>query len=621
MKDAILKGLAFCTILVLVLSIAKAEGDATPSDETYEKYRRERLSVGAQTFPLIAQLTHKQALEALRSGNTDHAVTLLKEAQQLDPNYADLYFTLARIKAKQRSSDTLYYLSKAFTALWTSFHHQRLFVLNGILLLLLTSAVLSVIYCFAFFIKYLPFATHKLREVLTNKFHPAVPGLLSYLILLIPLALLPSFITATALLILISWGFMLKREKLFTILIILPFIALGFFSNQFNNFAPLMDPASLTSRIAAANESAGDRRLIAALEQTPAGALEAEKDLALGLLYLRSEHFMPAATHFLRTISSDPKNQMAYVNLGNVYYLQGEYNKALEGYRKAAALDPLDAVCQYNLAQGYIKTLLLAESSKALRQASASGIEKVKQSYAPGALKNFPVYPKTFSPGDLWRISLVEGENYIGTNLGNVLIPITRFPPRVCAWILLGALILAIIISRLVNSRRIAFQCSNCGELTCEDCCSEDRGGYYCKGCAEAIDGVLSEKVIDALLRQRRQAVIVKRRKSLRFLTVIIPGVRDMYYGRILRGISIAALFAFSLLFLWTGGLLIKDWTSILTQTSPWKMIFAIAAVAATYWLSIFSKPPYDIRSFRSPGTRFRMKESGGEETSTGAAA
>ncbi|MFH1755900.1 MAG: tetratricopeptide repeat protein, partial [Candidatus Latescibacterota bacterium] len=294
---------------------------------------------------------------------------------------------------------------------------------------------------------------------------------------------------------------------------------------------------------------------------------------------------------------------------GNVYYLQGDYAKALEGYRKASALDSLDAVCQYNLAQAYIKTFLLAESSDALKRASSSGIENVKQSYAANALKYFPVYPKMFSDRELWQISKIDGETYSGGHLWNILLPVTHFTPRTSAWLLSGALLFVLIIYRFVDRRKLTFQCANCGELTCENCCKDEDGRGFCESCAEVIEGVSSEKVISALLRRRRQAVIVKRRKSVRLLTSLIPGVRDIYYGRILRGTVIAGLFSISLILLWSRGMIVKDWNTIVTYIPLWKYIVFAGSGLAALLLSVLSKPPYDSKSFRSRGARGCMKE------------
>jgi tetratricopeptide (TPR) repeat protein len=562
----------------------------------------------------------ERALRMIDEGDAHSAEKLLMQALEMDPSYPDPYFTLARLKARQFSSDTFYYFTKAVATLVNNFRYQRLLVLNGILFSLLAATLIAAIFCVAFTIKYLPFTAHKLAEMLENRLNAAFPKLSAYMLLLIPFALFPGIITCLVVMILISWLFMLKREKFLTILIILPFLALGFFNHHLKQYAPLADPSSLTSRIAAANESSGDTRLIAAIEAHPAGELDVEKDLALGLLHLRCEEFLPAATYFLRAISNDPTNLMAYVNLGNVYYLQGDYAKALEGYRKASALDSLDAVCQYNLAQAYIKTFLLAESSNALRQASASGIESVRRSFASRALKYFPVYPKKFSDRDLWQISKIEGATYTGGNLWNILLPVTHFTPRVSAWLLTGALFSVLLVFRLINRRKLTFPCSNCGELTCEQCCKGADGRDYCASCAEAVEDVSSEKVISALLRRRRQSVIVKRRKSARILTSLIPGVRDIYYGRIMRGAVLATLFSLSLILLWSRGLIVEDWNTIATQIPIWKIIVFAGIGAAAFVMSIFSKPPYDKKTFRISGARGRsIKEHRLEDAPSGA--
>jgi hypothetical protein len=230
------------------------------------------------------------------------------------------------------------------------------------------------------------------------------------------------------------------------------------------------------------------------------------------------------------------------------------------------------------------------------------------------------VYPKTFSDRDLWRISKIEGESYTGGHLWSILLPVTHFAPHVSAWMLTGALLLALLLFRIIDRRRLAFQCANCGELTCELCCKDEDGRGYCESCAETVEGVSSEKVISALLRRRRQAVIVKRRKSLRLLTSLVPGVRDIYYGRILRGAAIAALFSFSMILLWSRGMIIQNWNTIATQAPAWKLIVFAGTGVMAFVLSICSKPPYDSKALRVSSARGYAKEHRLEDIPSGAA-
>jgi len=164
-------------------------------------------------------------------------------------------------------------------------------------------------------------------------------------------------------------------------------------------------------------------------------------------------------------------------------------------------------------------------------------------------------------------------------------------PRRAEAVIVLVTLGLAVLLCRLINPEAFAFQCSNCGKLTCSACCSEERDMSLCRECAKTIESVSSEKVVEALLRQRRQTALVRRRRSAKLTSMVLPGVRDVGYGRIMRGVLIALVFSISLVYLLTGGSVLRDPTAAGAHLPPWRVIAAIAGVAAAYALSASSKP------------------------------
>jgi hypothetical protein len=355
--------------------------------------------------------------------------------------------------------------------------------------------------------------------------------------------------------------------------------------------------------------------LINAVEQTAVKGLEAEKQEVLGLLYTRREDYETAARHFLRAIELSPRSAGAYINLGNVYYLQGLNEKALEGYHKAAQIDETDAVGQYNLAQAYIRTLLMAESSKALKNASAAGIDEVRRSYAVMAQTTLQVYPKTYSAAELWRFARIEGQDRTTDFLSDTLLPLTRFHARVSAVLLACATVMAMIISGALRKRGLTFQCSNCGNLTCDGCCADTGDALLCPHCAAVIEGVTSDKVTEALLRQRRQSVIVRRRRAIRVLTLWLPGMRDVYYGRLSRGILLSLSFSVAAVELWTRGYLVKDWNSLPASTPLWKWVLPAVVVAFTYSLSWFARRYVEVRNYRSSSIRARKKDANREES------
>jgi hypothetical protein len=182
-----------------------------------------------------------------------------------------------------------------------------------------------------------------------------------------------------------TWPFMQRRERLISFLSAGTFAALAWFAPAIDRYSPIADPASLTSLIVRANESAADPTLAALIAATPSRGLEAEQQTALGMLAMRAGNQEKAVGHFLLAIEKNPRESIALVNLGNVYYLNGHYDKALEGYRKAEERNATDAVGQYNLAQAYIKTLLMDESSQALKRASQAGFDPIRGRFAERA--------------------------------------------------------------------------------------------------------------------------------------------------------------------------------------------------------------------------------------------
>ncbi|MFQ5512052.1 MAG: tetratricopeptide repeat protein [Candidatus Krumholzibacteriia bacterium] len=600
---------AICIALLAAVCVSGAGTALADRGANIARYAQTEIRDGARTLPVLARLAYREAIAELRNGNTAAAEKKLNEAVRYYPNYADAYFTLSAIKLRQLEIDSTIYLVQAFVAMWKDFSSQRHLVVNAVVFIPYVLFLTSCIVWVAFAFKYFPFAAHKVQEFLRSRFRAAAPRFTSYLLLVLPLLIAPGVITALAYLTIVCWVFMYRREKLLVITLFTPFVILGLFGSLLKPFTPLADPGSLTSLMARANDDPGDHRLIRDLERANVDGLEPEKNTALGLVHQRNGEYTRAADFFFRAISLRPGEASGYINLGNVYFLQGRYGKAIEGYRTAQGIEPLDPVGQYSLAQAYIKTLLMKESSIALQLAAENGIEAVKASYTPDALQHALVLSKTFTNLQLWRAAYIEGKTSSVDYLDQILRPFTRFPRSTGAWILVVSLVMAVALSRLVKPAELTFQCGNCGRLTCHNCCNSERDTRICQECAGAIAGVTSERVVEALLRQKRQAILVNRRKAARFYSVLLPGIRDISFGKVSRGFFLAALFSFSLVQLYTRGYLIKDPSSLVDEAPLWKIILPAVGVVWSYLLSTFGRHEYDFRAHRDQNLRHRAKE------------
>jgi hypothetical protein len=127
---------------------------------------------------------------------------------------------------------------------------------------------------------------------------------------------------------------------------------------------------------------------------------------------------------------------------------------------------------------------------------------------------------------------------------------------------------------------------------------------------------VSSDRVLEALLRQRRQSVIVRRRKSIRWATVWLPGMRHVFYGRFLSGFAVAAAFGACALLLWTRGNVYPYWDSVEFSTPLWKWILPALGVIASYLVALMSRQLYEARNTRTVTTRSTQSDDKSDEAS-----
>lgn len=604
--------IAFCTAFVLASLTLAGAANGSDSAANRERYLRDDIRRGARKITVLAHVEYGLAGEAAKAGDKDGAAEHLRLALRYDPDYSDAYFALARLSLTRFRPDAAVYLIQGAISLGKTFGGQARLAVNAASTLSYLLLVLNLVVCVAFSIKYLPYTAHKLAGRMRKRYNAALPRLVSYLILLTPVVLFADTIIPLAYLTVLCWLSMYRREKVLVVVLVAPLIVAGFFDVHVRLASVLSDPKSLTSLVDRANTARSDEHIVQAIERAPAAELECEKNLALGLLYLKDSRYYDASDRLFKAVSIGPNRAMGYINLGNVHFLQADYEKALQGYRKAESIDPGDPVCQYNLAQAYIKTLLMKEASRSL-QAAGTGVDREKGRYAEAAFDAAIVLPRLFSDEEMWRLSLAEARSLDAERAaeGKAIFP--WLPGRTGAIIVILTLVLAVALSKFIDPERLAFQCSNCGMLTCSDCCVEDRDLNLCRECARTVERVTSEKVVDALLRQKRQATFLRRKKSAKFVSMALPGVRDIYYGHVSRGLAVAFFFSLSVVFLVTGGTALADPSWSAGSNPLWRMIAGAAGIAAAYALSAVSKPNFSFKPQRHRVAAEKAVESANE--------
>ena len=109
----------------------------------------------------------------------------------------------------------------------------------------------------------------------------------------------------------------------------------------------------LAEKAGAAEKAAIDQIILTKAYNKETDALSATDWFQKGYKAQIDKEYDKAISFYLRYIELDPDYAIAYYNLGNAYYDQGNHTKAIESYKKAIELNPDDAQAYYNLGYAY----------------------------------------------------------------------------------------------------------------------------------------------------------------------------------------------------------------------------------------------------------------------------
>jgi len=599
----LLGALAFCTG-------AGAESLDAIANTNLEAYTEGELASGAPSIPVSSRALYREALQLLHEGKKDEAIGELELSANMTGDYAAPLFTLAKIKILSASPDFLPYLVEGCKRLALSYPSQAVLAANAaaFLIFALVGALFATLV--ALLVKYWQLIDHKIVEAFADRFSfpPArwIIGIICVALALMRLGLaLYIAILLTAL-----WSFMSKREKGAVLSLVILLSAASFEARYSNELAPAIDPRSVTNRLALVNRQGADEESIARIRDIDGKNFKTDRAFALGTMMYRAGRYTDAQGYLLESVSLAKGFAPAFVNLGNVYFMQGDYDKALAGYQSAVEIDSTSAVANYNIGQTYIKKMLFAQSGDWLERANTLGIEAFRSAHPAIGLRNPPVYESGFESGELRSIASREGSARREILVGEMLRPYLLFPFQ-RLWLLFAAsLCAATILARKLPRAWHIERCGNCGGATCSACENMQTGIRLCSGCAEVIKDLGSVKVMEALLRTRRQRVASARQRSHRRRTLFFPGASHLYYGRTAPGVALSLVGAGAIAMLVWHGAYFKNPGAMNASRPLWNILLPLGALCAAYIVSFRVKAPLEPRNYRvfPPETRMQAK-------------
>jgi hypothetical protein len=315
------------------------------------------------------------------------------------------------------------------------------------------------------------------------------------------------------------------------------------------------DPTVRTT-LAAANGGYDPDRIVKLRELVDAHPNDPMFRFLLAGMYKNGRYFEDAFQEYKRVLALAPSTFQARINLGNIYFLIGQYGEAISNYHQAIELRPDSALAYYDMYMAQSDSFKLKEAADSL--AKARELDPVQANLLLSSDSRESGGPKVIDAAidfdAIWRATIE------GRHLGEWLVA----GPERRSWVSALALVanttsilsLAALGGCLFSlaafrGRPPAARCTRCGSPFCSYCKPGSEGPEYCSQCLHLFvigDGLAPETKSMKLYEVGRHETRVRRGR--RIASVFLPGASQILAGRSWIGFGLLMLW----LLVWTGG-------------------------------------------------------------------
>jgi tetratricopeptide (TPR) repeat protein len=465
-----------CALLVALLFVgvaAAAPGRVLPTVTLQAALERERAAGGARSEALAGALLHVSdaAPEARRTA-------LLQAAAQADPALAAPH--LARAREALRHADvprTCSALTAAWRAARLDAREESLWMRRGTRALYAWLAATLATLAILFTLRSAPLAVHALGVRFGSRFAAAIAAA-SLLACAFTAATMLGVLAAAAL----ATPFMRRRERICMAAVCILLAAVEIGTQTCAPRAVLLDPRTDSARVARLANGGTDPELEARWVRSPSRT--ATQEFLLGLRARRQGDYAVAQSHYVACLRQDSTFVPAYVNLANLFFYSGQYDRAAVGYRTATLFAPADPTPRYDLAQAYIRTTHYAEADGELAAAAERGMAAAERRASIWHDDARPVLDATLSKQQILDQARAEAQasprfartlllSWRGAYLGGLRGEVDIASLLVVAVLLLFGLRLG----------GLTIRCSGCGTMVCAHCAGQETQEPLCSAC------------------------------------------------------------------------------------------------------------------------------------------
>lgn len=526
---------------------AAREGDFDGADKRAAEMLTLGRSSGIRTFPTYAASAAGLAYQSAKS-NPQLASWAARTANQLDPRSPTVAFSESDRAASAGDWGTAARL--AFQGLLRVARDYRASILGRsdlMIVAIIAIAATAFIFAVALFFRYARSMAHDFREVLGIWFHGGSVTVLAFALLFLPIFfwLGPMWLIFYWFAIFFGYAGVAERIAIVVLLLMVAILPLALETTA-NRIAGVDGP--LLNAVISSNDQSYQpetlRRMQDLLTAVPDHPM---LQLVMGNLQTFEGADDQAGVHYRRAIELRSNYAGAHVNLGNLHFLNNEFQAAITEYERAEKADPELAIAYYNHSVAAGETYkfdLQAKMLESARAISRSQVERYTRNPPPQKIVMYhpPIKEAWEVTSELASRPDVRAQfgTYSKLNVAGAFVnPVT-----------IGAILSLLIAIVLAGWRRrsgLADSCIKCGRTFCHRCKSARESATYCTQCIHIYlkrDGVSLDTKRQKLEEVSEYHAALQKRNRL--FATFLPGSAQILEGRTASGILY--VFVFSLL-------------------------------------------------------------------------
>jgi tetratricopeptide (TPR) repeat protein len=521
------------------------EGDLDAATKKKNELLAAGRTYGLRTFPVYAAGASAWSSKVARE-QPELAAWAEKAARELDGRSPAVAFSEA--DRAQRTKGWGSAIPLALQGFPRVFGNYRTTVLSRADLLIVAAAAIAItaiLLVLALFIRYGRSMAHDFRERLSTRFSGGSVTVLAFALLLLPLFLWLGPIWLGFYWFAIFFGYAGWPERVAIIVVLILVALLPLFVDLAGHWIAGVDSPVVSAAISSADQAYQPdalRRLEELLAVVPD---DATLHVLMGNLLAFEGLDDQANVHYRRAVQLRPRYAGAYVNIGNLLFLNNEFQAAMTEYEKAEAHDSNLATAFYNHSVAAGETYrfdLQAQMLEKARSADRMFVERTTRNPLP---QKIVMYKPPIS--EAWEVSERMAERPAARALfGNY----STFDPlrSLSNPLSIGAivaLLLALLLFAIRRKAGYANACIKCGRTFCPRCKSARESTTYCTQC---IHIYLKRDGVSLDTKRKKLEEVTEHQSGMtvrnRVFTTFLPGSAQLLEGRTTRGALGVFLFA-----------------------------------------------------------------------------